>query len=367
MTKQDGEGLEREQASDPSTTTGTGTRPKFKASLQRGAPKPRRMPPKPQCIAGITNPWASERLELTIDNGQQQQQSKPIQLSIRQWTGMSFPSESADDTYSGDANDDAAEPSDADSGSGTIVWDAALHLVEYFQSINYQPKGSIIDISAGTGVLGLAVEKMIANHTAASSSSSSTSPSSSSSPSHSPVILTDFGPVLRLLQANVRLNESAAKVLSFQWNDTSSFMDQLSSHLAHHRLPPIRTLLCSELIDTIPSVVNGQQVSNEATLATLVDALTQLAKLSLASQKARDDAPSSSTSSLSSPRACDIWFTFEQRGVFTLGPSGMLDESFIRKMKSNGFDIELIDDGRVYTNQIDATLVLLRMTMKEQQ
>lgn len=80
----------------------------------------------------------------------------------------------------------------AEAGSGTIVWDAALHLAHWIHaSPAERVRGPILELGAGTGALGLAVQKIL-----------------SLAGGDPRAVLTDGGKVLELLQKNVTSNAS---------------------------------------------------------------------------------------------------------------------------------------------------------------
>jgi len=224
-----------------------------KASLQRGAPKPRPLLPVPAALRGVDKPWMQQELSLQFDApATAESAAQPAQsfaLKMTQWTGMeeigwqpprrsrpaqkplaeteaatpadptATPAVATEDALAEAAAsepavaDAAAEESawvdepaltpeeeaaenelraQAEAGSGTIVWDAALHLVHWIHaSPSQRVHGPILELGAGTGALGLAVQKIL-----------------SLAGGDPRAVLTDGGKVLELLQKNVANNAS---------------------------------------------------------------------------------------------------------------------------------------------------------------
>lgn len=349
--------------SDPASRRGGGRKSDFKAALQRGAPPPRKLLAKPSCLEGVDRPWMQDQLTLKFEEGPHAASAvgpPMFELRVRQWTGMHFPVEG-----------EAEQP---DAGSGAILWDAALHLVHYLHSIkHYRPHpdhagGAILELGAGTGVLGLGVEKIAAMHATGT---------------QVPVVLTDEGPVLDLLRQNIALNGSSAIVLPFRWSSLSEFLPRLDAALerstnakevaassASASVSFVSTILASELLDTIPGPANGDKGilsgssggtkagadggTTMAGLAELVSALDGLAKHSLQRQQAAD---------IEQPRV-EVYFTFEQRGVLHMRdgpPIGLLQEHLLRPLRECGFDVHTVHAPPAYEEGGD--LVLLHLTM----
>lgn len=138
-----------------------------------------------------------------------------------------------------------------------------------------------------------------------------------------------------------------------------AFLSQLptsSPSSSTSSLPPFfRTLLCSELLDSIPSPANAHRAFDRQSFATLVDALAQLARHSLAAQARLEP---------STPARVDILFTFEQRGVLNLAPApeGVLHEQLLEPLQRAGFALERVEEPEgVYTKQSNMTLFCMRM------
>lgn len=277
-----------------------------KASLQRGAPPPRPLLPTPACLQHIDRPWMNPHLTLDFNSAGS---APDFRLEIDQWTGIEF------------ASDDAADGGPVEeAGSGTIVWDAALHLVHHLQDTGLPTgTGTILELGSGTGALGLGVDKLTGGARR--------------------VVLTDEGPVLRLLRANVAQNESGALVRPFQWNDADAFLaslrgDDATATGASGAANPsfISLVLCSELLDTIPGPGNAQRAFDDDAFRTLVSTLTSIARDSTDTQRA---------SGQPSPRV-DVLFTFEQRGVLNLRDDGLLQSRLIEPMRAQGFTIKQV-------------------------
>ena len=227
-----------------------------KASLQRGAPKPRPLLPVPAALRGVDKPWMQQELSLQFDApATAESAAQPAQsfaLKMTQWTGMeeigwqpprrqrpaqkplaeteaaapadptATPAVATEDAL---AEADASEPAAADAnaeesawvdepaltpeeeaaenelraqaeaGSGTIVWDAALHLAHWIHaSPSQRVRGPILELGAGTGALGLSVQKILALQAGGAADPRA--------------VLTDGGKVLELLQKNVANNAS---------------------------------------------------------------------------------------------------------------------------------------------------------------
>jgi hypothetical protein len=96
----------------------------------------------------------------------------------------------------------------------------------------------------------------------------------------------------------------------------------------------VSTILCSELLDTIPGAGNSNRPFDDDSFRTLVDALDRLTRHSVEVQRA-----ASTSTSASSAARCDVYFTFEQRGVLSLGPHGLLDSHLLQPLRQHGFVI----------------------------
>jgi hypothetical protein len=267
--------------------------------------------------------------------------AKSFDLSVKQWTGMQYPAE--------------GEPEQPDAGSGAIVWDAALHLLHYLHSVKHcrpaHAGGAILELGAGTGVLGLGAEK-IASMFAAGGSAEPVK-----------LVLTDEGPVLDLLKQNAALNRSSASVLPFRWSAVEPFLTELESTLSRSSSsssskPPsfVSTILASELIDTIPGPANEGKGGVQG-MGELVSALVSIARHSLQAQtEHRVEKPS-----------VEVYFTFEQRGELHLRdatsgrPAGLLQRHLLQPLRDGGFAVATVHAPPVY--EADSDLVLLHLTM----
>jgi len=230
----------------------------IKASLQRGAPKPRPLLPVPAALRAVDKPWMQQQLTLHFE-APTTQTAHSFALHMTQWTGMeeigwrppqrrpparapaaqptdavdatdadatAAPAAATDDAVAEaaaapEASSDSAAAADgvadedawvdapeltpeqeaaeaearaqADAGSGTIVWDAALHLAHWIHAEpSLRVRGPILELGAGTGALGLAVQKILAQQAEGDARA----------------VLTDGGKVLELLQKNVQANAS---------------------------------------------------------------------------------------------------------------------------------------------------------------
>ena len=296
----------------------------------------------------------------------------------------------------------------ADAGSGAIAWDAGVHLAHWVHALPQAALrhfGPVLELGSGTGALGLAVEAMLR---ASPSATQATAPEAA----HNQVVLTDGGKVMELLQQNAKANNSngqtrvgrattnandspeqsahslllccdmfffvlcvpAAVVSSLNWSDVPSFLSQLPSSFsassASPSLPPFfRTILCSELLDSIPGPANGHRAFDATSFATLVRALTDLSQHSLQAQRRlqQSQQQGASTSAPSSPApvpvpGVQILFTFEQRGVLTLDPvQGILEASLFEPLRAQGFRVHQVLDDKVYTQASALCLFSIKM------
>lgn len=149
----------------------------------------------------------------------------------------------------------------------------------------------------------------------------------------------------------------SAVVLPLDWSAVPAFLSQLpTSATTPSPLPAFfRTLLCSELLDSIPSAANAHRAFDRQSFATLVEALSQLSRHSLAAQARLDPSATASV---------EVLFTFEQRGVLSLAaaPDGILQELLIEPLTRAGFAIERVEEPvGVYTKQSNMTLLRMRM------
>jgi len=376
----------------------------------RGVPKPKPKLPTPAALAPIDRPWMQSQLSLQFDvpAGSAAPHAQPFRLNIAQWTGMEeigwqpprrrkprkpaanhsgtagVPADAIDaasplnvhppiDVQTSDAPeldapvDEEAEAeaawveapvlteaeraaeeekrAQADAGSGSIVWDAAVHLAHYLHRAPAPPSGPVLELGAGTGVLGLAVASMLRAGAAAAAAVSSIPDQRA--------ILTENGKVLELLQQNVAANATSAAgaagvaAVPLEWSDAG-----LTAFLSNKNLPPFySTILCSELLDAIPSSANAQRGVDPQALSDLVRALTRIAQHSAAAKRAQGVSG-----------GVDVLFTFEQRGVLSLGDGGVLDEALLAPLRQAGFEIERLQNQAPFTHE--SSLCLFRFHME---
>ena len=312
--------------------------------------------------------------------------SRDFSLRIAQWTGLEEgpvsswrpPPRQPDASWVSEPEWSPAEleqeeeiQARASAGSGTIVWDAALHLAHWLHAHPESLSGPVIELGSGTGVLGMAAEQILRSKGDASDAT---------------VVLTDEGKVLELLKQNVQTSHSngqtenvqqrskrqcagvmgahsarfacflfrsppSAVVSSLNWSAVPDFLSTLASTAGSSAalLPAyFSTMLCSELLDSIPSATAHSRAFDAASFATLVQAITSIARSSATTKKR-----------LSVDGGVDVFFTFEQRGVLTLESGGMLDRMLLTPLKEAGFSIEQLHDEHIYTR--GSALCLFKM------
>jgi hypothetical protein len=367
-------------------------------------PKPKPKLPTPPALDNIDRPWMQSQLALEFaalvssssNAAAEAAHARPFRLQIAQWTGMEEigwqpprrrrprkrPAAATDVASSSVASAiDVSEPSNvhppidvqtkeqveekegeeegvkedepwveapvltpeqqaaedearaqADAGSGSIVWDAALHLAHYLHRQPTPPRGPVLELGAGTGALGLAVAAMLRNV------------ASSSHKEDSAVVLTENGKVLELLRDNAQANDSHALVRPLDWSDAG-----LSSFLSNAELPPYySTILCSELIDALPSAANAHSGFQSDSLRALVHTLTRIARHSSEAKR-----------TAGATGGVDVLFTFEQRGLLSLGPAGLLDQGLLQPLRDAGFDMQQITNEAPYADH--SALCLFRL------
>lgn len=214
-------GLERPRSKQPKEGTGTTPSASKIRSLNRGAPPPRPMLPTPPAFRSVDKPWMQSELQLRFDAPQASDAAgtKAFSLRIAQWTGLEEGPVSSwrpPRRQHKQQSDDASEQAEAEwvpepewspeqlaqeaeiqartsAGSGTIVWDAALHLAHWLHVHPASLIGPVIELGSGTGVLGLAAEHILRSKGDANDAT---------------VVLTDEGKVIELLKHNVQTNQS---------------------------------------------------------------------------------------------------------------------------------------------------------------
>jgi len=135
-------------------------------------------------------------------------------------------------------------------------------------------------------------------------------------------------------------------VQPLDWSDAG-----LSLFLANAELPPYySTILCSELIDALPSAANAHSGFQSDSLRALVHTLTRIARHSSEAKRAAG-----------ATGGVDVLFTFEQRGLLSLGPAGLLDQGLLQPLRDAGFDVQQITNEAPYADH--SALCLFRLHM----
>lgn len=140
-------------------------------------------------------------------------------------------------------------------------------------------------------------------------------------------------------------------VSALNWTSIPDFLSTLPSTPSESAgaLPAyFSTILCSELLDSIPSASAQSRAFDAASFGTLVQAISAIALRSATTKKR-----------LNIAGGVDVLFTFEQRGVLTLESGGMIDRMLMTPLREAGFSIEQLHDDATYTR--GSALCLFKM------